>query len=134
MAPTSSSQSSIFIPPNITQLIGTRMDGTNYPTWSFQCYPILQTYDLLDFVEGTKSCLAKFHPNSNGQVSTDLNPAYVLWRKKDQFVMSWLNASLTNKVISTLYGLTTSRQVWLSLSNRYASQSRSRILNLQPQL
>jgi hypothetical protein len=37
-------------------------------------------------------------------------------------------------VISTLYGLTTSRQVWLSLSNRYASQSCSRILNLKRQL
>jgi hypothetical protein len=129
-----SSQSSVFTPPNITQLIGTRMDGTNYPTWRFQCYPILQTYDLLGFVEGTEPCPAKFLPDSNGQVSTDLNPAYVLWRKKDQFVMSWLNASLTDKVISTLYGLTTSRQVWLSLSNRYASQSRSRILNLKRQL
>ena len=48
--------------------------------------------------------------------------------------MSWLNASLTNKVLSTLYGLCSARQVWMSLSKRYASQSRSRVLNLKRQL
>ena len=108
------------------------MDGTNYPTWRFQCRPILQSHELLGFVEGTEPCPTKSFTDSDGKEYT--NPAYILWLKKDQFVMSWLNASLTDKVISTLYGLTTARQVWVSLSNRCASQSRSRVHHLKMQL
>jgi hypothetical protein len=123
----------VFTPPNMQQ-IGTRMDGSNYPTWKFQCCPILQSHDLLGFVDGTQPCPAKFLPDANGNDSTNLNLEYVLWLKKDQFVMSWLNASLTDKVLSTLYGLCSARQVWMSLSKRYAFQSRSRVLNLKRQL
>ena len=80
------------------------MDGTNYPTRHFQ-WPILQSHELLGFVEGTEPCPTKSFTDSDGKEYT--NPEYILWLKKDQFVMSWLNASLTDKVISTLYGLTT---------------------------
>jgi hypothetical protein len=38
------------------------------------------------------------------------------------------------KVLSTIYGLTTSRQVWNSLANHFASQSKSRIAQLKCQL
>jgi hypothetical protein len=37
-------------------------------------------------------------------------------------------------VLSTLYGLITARQVWVSLSNCYASQSCSRVNHLKRQL
>jgi hypothetical protein len=129
MAPISSAPKTLaFTPPNITQLIGTCMDGTNYPTWSFLCRLILQSHDLLGFVDGTEPCPVKFLPDTNGNDSTNLNPEYVLWLKKDQFVMSWLNAFFTDKVLSTLSGLQSARQVWMTLSKHYASHSRPRVL------
>jgi hypothetical protein len=48
--------------------------------------------------------------------------------------LSWINLTLFEKVLSTVYGLTTSRQVWLSLENRFASKSMSRITQLKRQL
>uniref|UniRef100_A0A2N9EGZ0 Integrase catalytic domain-containing protein n=1 Tax=Fagus sylvatica TaxID=28930 RepID=A0A2N9EGZ0_FAGSY len=63
-----------------------------------------------------------------------VNPAYVLWNKKDQLVLSWLIATLTSNILSTVYGLNTSRQVWMSLASHYASQSKSRITHLKRQL
>lgn len=37
-----------------------------------------------------ESCPTKFLTDTDGNISTDLNPKHVLWLKKDQFVMSWL--------------------------------------------
>jgi hypothetical protein len=37
-------------------------------------------------------------------------------------------------VLSTIYGLNTSRQVWLAFANQFANQSKSRITNLKKQL
>ena len=48
--------------------------------------------------------------------------------------MAWLNATLDEKVLSTVYGLTTSTQVWNALATRFAPQSRSRIIHLKRQL
>jgi hypothetical protein len=96
---------------------------------------VLKSHDLLGFVDDSEPCPAKFLPSTDGKESTDLNPEYLLWVKKDQFVLSWLNASLIEKVLSTTYGIDTSRrQLWMALSSRYASQSHSRVQQLQRQL
>jgi hypothetical protein len=62
------------------------------------------------------------------------NPEYSVWIKKDQHLLSWINASLSEKVLSTVYGLNTSRQVWTALANRFASQSRTHISHIKQQL
>jgi hypothetical protein len=41
---------------------------------------------------------------------------------------------LFKKVLSTIYGLDTSRQVWLAFANQFPNQSKSRITNLKKQL
>jgi hypothetical protein len=86
----------------------------------------------LSIVDGLELC-----PTKHTTIVEDkqvVNPAYVLWNKKDQLVLSWLIATLTSNVLSTVYGLNTSRQVWISLAARYASQSKSRITHLKRQL
>jgi hypothetical protein len=74
MVPTFTSQSIVYNPPNIALLIGSRMDETNYPTWLFQCRPILQSHELLGFMERTELCPTKFLIVVDDKESTDLNP------------------------------------------------------------
>ncbi|KAG7964051.1 hypothetical protein I3843_09G149300 [Carya illinoinensis] len=102
-----------FNPLNITQLISIRMDGMNYLNWVSQLFQVLRSKDLL----------AKFvQANSDDDIGTrEVNPAFLLWTKKDQFVLNWLNATLAWKILSTTFGLDTSQVVWLALANRYAS-------------
>uniref|UniRef100_A0A2N9I1W1 Integrase catalytic domain-containing protein n=1 Tax=Fagus sylvatica TaxID=28930 RepID=A0A2N9I1W1_FAGSY len=128
----SNSTANTFQIPNISPLISIKLDGTNYLQWTSQFLPILRSYDLLSIVDGSELC-----PTKHTTIAEDkqvVNPAYVLWNKKDQLVLSWLIATLTSNVLSTVYGLNTSRQVWISLAARYASQSKSRITHLKRQL
>jgi len=48
--------------------------------------------------------------------------------------LSWLNTALNESVLSTLYGLHTSQQVWTFLATRFASQSRTRVNHLRRDL
>jgi hypothetical protein len=48
-------------------------------------------------------------------------------------VLVWLNATLTEKVLSTIYGLTTTIQAWAHLANRFTPNSRSTISHLKCQ-
>ncbi|KAF9664573.1 hypothetical protein SADUNF_Sadunf16G0032600 [Salix dunnii] len=63
-----------------------------------------------------------------------LNPAFTSWSKKDNSVLSWLYASITEKLVSTVLNLETSKQVWDALQARFSSTSRSRVTFLKRQL
>jgi len=133
MASSSSSALPCFALPNISQGSFTKLEGSsNYLQWQTQFMPALRTYDLMGIVDGSEPCPPQFLVDDKDQKT--LNPDYVLWTKRDQFLLSWINVTLTDKVLSTVYGLNTSKQVWSALSNRFASQSTSRIAHIKRQL
>jgi hypothetical protein len=123
-----------FVPPNIGQLMTFKLEGPNYITWSNQVTPILKTNDLMGFVDGSEPCPPKYVLDDQGKATTTLSSTFLLWTKKDQFVLSWLNATLTEKVMSTTFGVTSAQQLWDSLSSCFASHSKTRISHLQRQL
>jgi hypothetical protein len=123
-----------FVPPNIGQLITFKLEGPNYITWSNQVIPILKTNNLMGFVDGYEPCPPNFVLDNQGKATATLCPTFLLWTKKDQFVLSWLNATLMEKVMSTTFGVTSAQQVWDSLSSWFASHSKTWISHLQRQL
>ena len=98
--------------------------------WHGKCSSLnlLRGHDLMGFIDGTEVCPPKHI------ASGSLNPAYVVWQKKDVCLLGWILASLSEKLVSTIYGLETSKQVWTALQTRFSSQSRSRISHLKRQL
>jgi hypothetical protein len=123
-----------FIQPNIGQLMTFKLEGPNYITWVNQIVPILKTNDLMGFVDGSEPCPSKFLVDDKGIVTTTLSPEFILWTKKDQFVLSWINSTLTEKVMASTFSVTNAQQIWESLSTRFSSHSRTRISHLQRQL
>jgi len=85
---------------------------------------------LMGFVDGSEPCPPKYVLDDQGKATATLSPTFLLWTKKDQFVLSWLNATLTEKVRSTTFGVTSAQQVWDSLSSRFASHSKTQISHL----
>ncbi|KAB5537892.1 hypothetical protein DKX38_015425 [Salix brachista] len=134
MAPSSTDTSVPFIFPNINHLISVKLDGSNYLGWVSQFLPVLRSNDLLSIVDGSKACPSKFLVDSNGQPTLTLDPKFVLWTKKDQYILSWLNATLSEIILPAVFGLNTSKEIWDLLANRFAAQNRSRITHLKRQL
>ncbi|WKA10797.1 hypothetical protein VitviT2T_028352 [Vitis vinifera] len=72
----SASSNVIFAPPNIGHLVSIKLSDTNYLIWSSQIVPVLKSHDLMGFVDGSEPCPSK-------SLDGSLNPAYILWNKKD---------------------------------------------------
>jgi hypothetical protein len=87
----------------------------------------------MGLVDGSEPCPLKFLTTAETN-EQDLNPAYVLWQKRDQHLLSWILCSLEPALISSMNGLPTSHQAWSALAERFASQSRSHISFLKRQL
>ncbi|KAL6329336.1 hypothetical protein AAG906_017640 [Vitis piasezkii] len=73
-------------------------------------------HDLMGFIDGIKLVLQNILPRF-------IKSAYVVWQKKDVCLLGWILASLSEKLVSTIYGLETSKQVWTALHTRFSSQS-----------
>ena len=84
----------------------------------------------MGFVTSTNPCPPEFKRDTAGNVTTTVDPKYVTWHQHDQMILSWINNSLSPTVISTVARFTLSHATWTSLENRYASQSKSCILQL----
>jgi len=117
-------------PPNLT--FHEKLEGPNYLSWTTQFLPILRSQEAMGIVDGTEPCPPKFLTDESNKETP--NPAFAAWQKKDQTVLSWINITLSKKVLSTIYGLETSRQVWTALAHKFANQSNTRIANLKKQL
>ena len=115
--------------PNISYLVSIKLDRTNYMLWLAQFNPLLKSNDLVAYVDGTKTCPTKFLENT-----TTLNSEYVTWQRQDQQLLSWINSTLTPNVLSIVATCDTSRAAWDTLKTRFASQSRTRVLQLKHQM
>ncbi|GAV73897.1 UBN2_3 domain-containing protein [Cephalotus follicularis] len=116
----SSSPQAIIQPPvaNIHHFLSIKLNASNYLIWRSQFLALLRGYDLLSYVDGT---LDDGSPK----------PAYILWHKQDQLLLSWLLSSLTESVHAQVVGLESSHAVWQYLSSAFSSQSQTRIMQLR---
>ncbi|KAF5467872.1 hypothetical protein F2P56_012083 [Juglans regia] len=86
-----------FTIPNITSLVFVRLDGANYLNWTTQFVPILRSHDLMSIVDGSEPCPSQVVTDNEGKPTSVINTDYLLWQKKDQFILAWINDTLTEK-------------------------------------
>ena len=86
----------------------------------------------MDLVEGIEPCPPKLITDDEGKSVS--NPKYLNWNKNDQYLLSIITYSISEKVLAIVYGLNTSHQAWTALATKFASKSKSRISHLKKQL
>lgn len=119
--------------PNTTHFI--KLEScADYLNWVTQFQPVLKAHELVGIVDGSEPCPPKFLVDESGKTTDVVDPKYSLWEKRDQVFLSLINNTLLGSVLSSVYGLNTSQQVWNSLTARFASQSPSKISYLKRQL
>jgi hypothetical protein len=94
----------------------------------------MNTHELMGFVDGSEPCPPKYVLDEIGKVTTTVNLDCSLWQKKDQYLFSWFNTTMSDCMLSSLYGLKMARQVWTTLATRYTSQSKARVSYMKRQL
>ncbi|KAJ8636432.1 hypothetical protein MRB53_010699 [Persea americana] len=130
----SSGHTSTFLISNIGSLISIKLENHYYLLCKSQFLPVWRAHGLIASVDGSSSCLSEFLVDQNGKITDEINPEYSSWIQHDQNFLCWINATLSENVLAHVVGLKTSREVWLALERRFASLSRSHVIQLKTKL
>ncbi|KAG6735489.1 hypothetical protein POTOM_061904 [Populus tomentosa] len=100
---------------------------------SAQLLPLFRSYGLMGIVDGFDFFPPQFS-NEEHKVQGITNSAYMAWQYKDQTILGWIISSLSPTVVSTIYGLETSRLAWQALGARFVAPLTSRICIIKRKL
>ena len=86
--------------PSTLAPINIILDRSNYLFWNIQILPAARSHDLKAFLLNTKSKANEVIADSSNPSISINNLEYVSWMRIDQFVMSWLLSSISEKMLS----------------------------------
>ncbi|XP_010493723.1 PREDICTED: uncharacterized protein LOC104774223 [Camelina sativa] len=131
------SPSEIFSPStlSISQCVTLKLTETNYLLWKTQFESFLSSQILLGYVNGDTPRPSPTTSVKTGDLVTESpNPDFVKWIRNDQIVLAWLFGSLSKEALRSVYGLHTSKEVWMTLAKKFNRVSATRKLDLQRRL
>ncbi|XP_068314850.1 uncharacterized protein [Pyrus communis] len=113
---------------NIGSMVPIKLKKSNYLPWRALFAPILRRYKLLGIVEGTEPCPPPFLQDRS------INSAFEIWYEKDQNLLIWLNSTLSEDVIPFTIGVSSTRDLWIKLEQRFGGVSDVHIHQLRSRL
>ncbi|KAJ4965971.1 hypothetical protein NE237_017820 [Protea cynaroides] len=101
---------------NIVSLIPIKLTGTNYLLWKSLFEPILCGHKLMSLIDGSLP----------SPITVDS-----IWYEKDQMLLSWINATLSDSTLPYIVGVSLAKKAWDLLKHRYASTTPAHIIALK---
>ncbi|KAL4587789.1 hypothetical protein LXL04_000663 [Taraxacum kok-saghyz] len=138
-----SSTLTLQIPP-----ITIKLDRENYSLWRTTIIAALEAFDLDEFVlnpnpptttievpaiEGTPATATSPVVPAT-PASTAPNPAFVTWKKRDRFVLLWLQSTLSERALAIVTRCTSSHMACQAIEKTFQAQSRANRMQLKAQL
>jgi len=124
------------LPPQIQNVyahISEKLTQDNYILWQFLMVPFLEGQNLFGYVDGTTPRPPQLLPNPTSGLLV-ANPSYHSWYHQDGMIFSAIISTLSVETLPHVIGLTTSREVWLTLETLFSTQSQSPIMQLKQQV
>ena len=75
-----------------------KLDRNNYILWRTQMENVVFANGFEDHIEGLKICPPQ--KTSSGET----NPDFVMWRRFDRMILSWIYSSLTPEIMGQIVG------------------------------
>nr|KAJ0201009.1 hypothetical protein LSAT_V11C600330570 [Lactuca sativa] len=96
------------------------LSKTNYSLWQEQMMCLVESHDMLSFINGTLKN-PKEHATSNKQCDNTMEAKCREWKRSDTLVKGWIFGSLSENVMHTVVGLYTANDVWEKLKTTYST-------------
>ena len=115
----------------MVHMVTIKLTPTNYLLWRRQFVPLLDSEDLMGYLDGSFSTHVAQVCAKNDLVP---NPAYKKWHTQDRILLNLLYASLTEECMVEVFNCTTARDAWLALEVSFSHSSKTRELQLKDEL
>lgn len=124
--------SSASLLSGVCNIVSIKLDDNNYATWHFQMNSLLRGHGLLRFVDGTLPCPSQYTISEDGSLSPSED--YEAWLEQDSNLISLITATISSEALAQVVGCITAQEVWTALKDRYATISRSNVVQLKSNL
>ena len=116
---------------NMSSMMTVKLDYSNYIVWKHRIEVILKTYSMI-----YESAMAsdQFLKDSFGNVTTEVNLAFLNWKNREQALFTFLNSTFSPYVLALTVGQKSGRGVWRVLEKCFALVSRSSVISLKNEL
>ncbi|KAK1660706.1 hypothetical protein QYE76_048865 [Lolium multiflorum] len=123
-------------PVHLAHLVTVKLNPDNYLVWRAQVLPLLRSYYLDGYVDGTVPCPPPMvHVLApDGTPMALPNPAHRQWTAQDQAILSAIQSSLMPIVAGMVLFAATSHQAWSTLDASFSSQSMVRSMAIRNKL
>uniref|UniRef100_A0A2N9EEY0 Integrase catalytic domain-containing protein n=1 Tax=Fagus sylvatica TaxID=28930 RepID=A0A2N9EEY0_FAGSY len=108
-----SNQSPLLLLNNMSNLMSTKLDSTNYMIWKLQITAVLDAYSMLDHLDGSIPKPDQFLTIETGIQA--VNPEFLVWSKKDKALLTLLYSTCSSAVLAMVVGKSSSQEVWNTL-------------------
>jgi hypothetical protein len=134
--PLSTILSPSVLPPQIQNVhahISEKLTQDNYILWQFLMVPFLEGQNQFGYIDGTTPRPPQLLPDPTSGLLV-ANPSNHSWYHQDRMIFSAIISTLSVETLPHVIGLTTSREVWITLETLFSAQSQSRIMQLKQQV
>ncbi|KAG8479816.1 hypothetical protein CXB51_029314 [Gossypium anomalum] len=109
-----------------------KLTETNFLLWKHQLLFILEGYGLEGFVLGTVPTPPSFISGDDAQLVE--NPTFLVHKKQDKFLASWLLSTVTDDILVHLTTVKTSLDIWTTINRRFGAKSSVKISSMRHNL
>uniref|UniRef100_A0A2N9GSE4 Uncharacterized protein n=1 Tax=Fagus sylvatica TaxID=28930 RepID=A0A2N9GSE4_FAGSY len=102
-----------------------KLTKDNYLSWKTTITPYINGNKILHHIDGTSLPPPQYISSTTSPPVLIPNPAYPSWFEIDQLLLSILISTISDTLVSSIVGLTSSRAVWATLEKMFSSQSRA---------
>jgi hypothetical protein len=115
----------LLTPSNHLQI---KLTKDNYLSWKTAIIPYINGNKILHYIDGTTAAPPQYIPSPTSSIILIPNPAFASWFEIDQLLLSVLVSTISETLVPSLVGRSSSHDVWLTLEKMFSSQSRARIM------
>jgi hypothetical protein len=126
----SDSSTPTILPNSFSVPIIEKLTKMNYRLWQAQIKPAIRSAQLEDLLTVDDRMLAKTIAVQNGDSTTNkANPEYTKWVTRDQALLGYILASLSQDVLMSVATHTSSVVVWSDLVGMFGACARAQTIN-----
>lgn len=113
--------------------VSEKLTRDNFLVWRAQVLPAIRGSRMLAILDGSSAQPPATLQVTKADQSVEVkeNPAYMTWIEQDQQLLAYLLASMTKEILVQVSSYEHAAPLWAAVSEMFASQSRSKILQLR---
>ncbi|CAN1793703.1 Retrovirus-related Pol polyprotein from transposon RE1 [Linum perenne] len=126
----STTTQTLHLPPS-----SIRLDRDNFTLWRTMVISTLEAFELDSHIRAdTHPAETRMISNEGGTVTSEPNPEFLTWKRRDRFVLLWLKSTLSDTILASVARTTTCYSTWQSLNTTFQSQTKAHRMVLKSQL